>query len=113
MSTIAICAGSGFCFFWCCIMQLTIASIGGSLLAQVQADIYLTGEMSHHAVLDAIHRHQTSVILCEHTNTERGYLKDVLQGKLQRILDDPEETMHSDRIEVVVSDADKEPIQTV
>ena len=31
--------------------------------------------MSHHDVLDAKHRN-VNVILCNHTNTERGYLKD-------------------------------------
>eukprot|EP01105_Mastigella_eilhardi_P007718 TRINITY_DN1935_c0_g1_i2.p1 TRINITY_DN1935_c0_g1~~TRINITY_DN1935_c0_g1_i2.p1 ORF type:complete len:275 (+),score=67.06 TRINITY_DN1935_c0_g1_i2:23-826(+) len=53
---IAICAGSG-----------------ASLLDNVSADVYFSGEMGHHIVLNAVEK-GTSVLLCEHTNTERGYL---------------------------------------
>ena len=48
------------------------------------ADVFLTGEMSHHEVLDATSR-GTSVILCEHSNTERGYL-NIMKCKLQQVL---------------------------
>ncbi|MDZ8120467.1 Nif3-like dinuclear metal center hexameric protein [Pontiella agarivorans] len=56
ISTVALCAGAG-----------TEAFKG------VKADCYLTGEMSHHNVLAAT-LGGSHVILCEHTNTERGYL---------------------------------------
>ena len=56
IKTVALCAGAG-----------TDAFKG------VQADCYLTGEMSHHNVLAAT-VNGSHVILCEHTNTERGYL---------------------------------------
>lgn len=65
--TIAICAGSG-----------------GSVLAGVNADVYFTGEMAHHEVLAAIAAGRY-VILCGHTNTERGYLP-VLVSKLRAVL---------------------------
>lgn len=51
ISTIAICAGSG-----------------ASVLSDVPADLFLTGEMSHHEILATISG-PTSAILCEHTNT--------------------------------------------
>ncbi|CAH2012360.1 unnamed protein product [Acanthoscelides obtectus] len=57
ISTVAVCAGSG-----------------GSVLAGVKADLYLTGEMLHHDVLEATQK-GTSVILCNHSDSERGYLK--------------------------------------
>ena len=47
VSTIAICAGSG-----------------GSMLLGVDADVYFTGEMSHHEVLAAIQGGH-NVILCK------------------------------------------------
>jgi dinuclear metal center YbgI/SA1388 family protein len=49
---------------------------GGSLLEKWQGpmDAYLTGEMRHHDVLDAVQR-GIVVILAGHTNTERPYLK--------------------------------------
>ena len=40
----------------------------------VSADLYLTGEMSHHEILHATESGR-SVILCDHSNTERGFLK--------------------------------------
>ena len=56
IETVALCAGAG-----------TDAFKG------VNADCYLTGEMSHHHILSAA-MNGTHVILCEHTNTERGFL---------------------------------------
>lgn len=64
VQSVAICAGSG-----------------GSVLLGVDADVYFTGEMSHHEVLAAVATGR-NVILCGHTNTERGYLP-VLASKLQ------------------------------
>ena len=75
VSTVAACAGSG-----------------GTVLKGVQADVYITGtipadggiiqtiatliragEMGHHDVLAAVSC-ATAVILCEHSNSERGFL---------------------------------------
>jgi putative NIF3 family GTP cyclohydrolase 1 type 2 len=56
VATVAACAGSG-----------------GKVLGGSEADVYLTGEMGHHEVLAATSR-GTAVILCEHSNTERGFL---------------------------------------
>lgn len=56
IKTVALCAGAG-----------TDAFKG------IQADCYLTGEMSHHHIL-AVTLNGSHVILCEHTHTERGYL---------------------------------------
>lgn len=69
------------------------AGSGAQVLRGVQADVYLTGiykdptiaplleqccvlcagEMGHHDVLDATSR-GVAVVLCEHSNTERGFL---------------------------------------
>ncbi|KAF8551094.1 NGG1p interacting factor 3 [Imleria badia] len=65
--TVAICAGSG-----------------GSVLDGVDADVYFTGEMSHHEVLAAVAAGRY-VVLCGHTNTERGYLP-ILASKLSSTL---------------------------
>jgi putative NIF3 family GTP cyclohydrolase 1 type 2 len=86
--TIAVCAGSG-----------------GSILSAVKADLYLTGEMSHHEVLAAVDN-GTCVILCEHSNTERGYLTDVLKPRLDQLL-------NFDGIDVVVSKVDRDPLLIV
>lgn len=85
MKTVAVCAGSG-----------------GSVLKNVTADLYLTGEMSHHEVLHAVHTNK-SVILCDHSNTERGYFKD-MQTKLTNQL--PDVTVH-------ISELDADPLSVV
>ena len=49
------------------------AGAGGAVLANAEADLFLTGEMRHHDIL-AKQALGASVIVCDHTNTERGYL---------------------------------------
>ena len=59
---------------------------GGSALGGVRgADALVTGEMSHHAVLECVER-GVHVFLSEHTATERGFLADVLRPELEALL---------------------------
>ncbi|CAG5012835.1 unnamed protein product [Parnassius apollo] len=87
IQTVALCAGSG-----------------GSVLKNVaNGDLFLTGEMLHHDVLDAAQR-GISVILTNHSDSERGFLRgfsSILQDKL------------NNRIQVLVSECDKDPLITV
>ena len=85
--SIAVCAGSG-----------------GSVLKGCDADVWITGEMSHHEVLDAINRGST-VILCEHSNTERGFLRDWSQ-QLRTVV-------FEDQVMVSVSELDRDPLRIV
>jgi putative NIF3 family GTP cyclohydrolase 1 type 2 len=50
-------------------------------------DLLLTGEMSHHEALAATERGSV-VISLSHTNSERGYLRSVMQHKLFRELEE-------------------------
>ncbi|XP_056390944.1 NIF3-like protein 1 [Hyla sarda] len=86
VSVMAVCAGSG-----------------ASILNGVPADLYLTGEMSHHEVLDAAAEGR-SVILCEHSNSERGYLRELAAQITQRL---------EGKVEVLVSQTDRDPLQVV
>lgn len=76
------------------------AGAGGSLFEGVRGmDLLLTGEMRHHDVL-ARAAGGTSVVLCDHTNTERGYLPRLaerLRGACSGL-------------EVVVSRRDRDPL---
>ncbi|MBN2686517.1 MAG: Nif3-like dinuclear metal center hexameric protein [Pontiellaceae bacterium] len=83
IQTVALCAGAG-----------TDAFKG------VQADAFLTGEMSHHHVL-AVTLGGAQVILCEHTNTERGYLP-VFAQKLQKAW--------GKGVDISISEMDSDPI---
>ncbi len=65
------------------------AGAGGSMLDDAirqGCELFMTGEMRHHDVLDATSR-GCAVILAGHTNTERGYLK-VLAKRLGNALPD-------------------------
>ena len=84
IKTVALCAGAGTDVF-----------------SGVQADCYLTGEMGHHHILAAT-QNGSHVILCEHTNTERGYLP-VFCKILRKAL--------GGGVEIVVSKKDTDPIQ--
>lgn len=86
VKVVALCAGSG-----------------GSILQGVEADLYLTGEMSHHDVLDAASK-GINVILCEHSNTERGFLSD-LQEMLGVHLEN--------KINIILSETDRDPLRVV
>ena len=66
----------------------------------MEADLYLTGEFGHHHILDAL-SFGRSVIVCNHSNTERGYLKE-----LKRLL----EEKLGDGYELVVSKVDRDPL---
>ncbi|CAD5110888.1 DgyrCDS253 [Dimorphilus gyrociliatus] len=86
INSIGVCAGSG-----------------ASVLRYAKADLLISGEMSHHEVLNYV-AGGSSVILCEHSNTERGFLKHI-QAKLSEQLEDS--------IEVLVSSTDADPLQIV
>ncbi|XP_061728517.1 NIF3-like protein 1 isoform X4 [Cydia pomonella] len=86
VKTVALCAGSG-----------------ASVLKGVAADLYLTGEMLHHDVLDAAQK-GISVILTNHSDSERGFLS-VFSPDLQKRLDN--------QVQVFVSKSDKDPLVTV
>lgn len=81
------------------------AGAGGSLfekLAPGSVDLLLTGEMRHHDVLARVES-GTSVLLAEHTGSERGYLP-TLRDRLASICP---------AVEWIVSTRDREPLAIV
>lgn len=84
ISKIAICAGSG-----------------GSVFRGVEADLFYTGELSHH---EALYFTETgsSIIACNHSNTERAFLS-VMKKQLE------DELSNAD---VIISKTDKDPYET-
>ena len=83
---VAVCAGAG-------------ASV---ILDAPRADVLLTGEMRHHDILASLSRGR-SVILCDHTNTERGFLPHFAERLKQE---------HPD-LGVHVAVCDHDPLQIV
>ncbi|OUM54603.1 hypothetical protein BVG19_g4013 [[Candida] boidinii] len=90
IKSIAICAGSG-----------------GSLFRGLNADLYYTGELSHHEAL-YFKESGSSVIACNHSNTERGFLP-VIKSQL---LDELKNLGYEDT-EIVISKVDTDPYETV
>ncbi|KAH0561424.1 hypothetical protein KQX54_016711 [Cotesia glomerata] len=86
IKTVAVCAGSG-----------------ASVLKNVKADLFVTGEMLHHDILDAVHN-DTVVILTNHSDSERGFLKE-FANILHKSL--------SDSVDINVSKMDTDPLITV
>lgn len=82
---LALCAGSGKSLF---------EKAGGF-------DVYVTGELSHHAVLAHLAA-GASVILCEHSTSERGYLPGYAARFAERA---------SGGVETFISAADREPLE--
>jgi putative NIF3 family GTP cyclohydrolase 1 type 2 len=65
VGSFAVCAGSGY-----------------DVLKGADVDLLVTGETSHHSALRAIQQGRTLVQVF-HSNSERGYLRDVLRPKLR------------------------------
>lgn len=86
IKTVAVCPGSGTSVF---------------RTLETAPDLLLTGEMSHHDVLAATEK-GSIVMLCEHTNTERGFINAVLVRRLQDEL--------RDAADVVASSFDHDPL---
>ncbi|KAF5022422.1 hypothetical protein F66182_5507 [Fusarium sp. NRRL 66182] len=86
VSSFGVCAGSGY-----------------DVLKKADVDLLVTGETSHHSALRAIQQGRTLVQVF-HSNSERGYLQDVLTPKLEAAL--KEKVPEAD---VVTSKYDKDP----
>lgn len=83
-----VCAGSGY-----------------DVLKSADVDLIVTGETSHHSALRAIQQGRTLVQVF-HSNSERGYLQDVLRPKLEKLL---KESVAE--AEVVLSEYDQDPFR--
>ena len=80
------------------------AGAGGSLFERVSGvDLFVTGEMRHHDVLAKL-RMNASVIVSEHTHTERGFLPEFARALVGLGLGE-------DELEVIVSRRDSEPLR--
>jgi putative NIF3 family GTP cyclohydrolase 1 type 2 len=105
ISSVGICAGSG-----------------GSMLANVDVDLWFTGEVSHHEALAAIEK-GTCVITTFHSNSERAFFRnkmhDVLGDQIRRVILDleskgqweGEDTRNG--FDVGTSEADADPFSIV
>lgn len=85
------------------------AGAGSDVILDADADLLLTGEMRHHDVRSANARGK-SVILCDHTNTERGYLARLRERLVDLSTRGPGGGGHG-RPEVAISSQDRDPLE--
>ncbi|KAF3051350.1 hypothetical protein E8E11_009593 [Didymella keratinophila] len=102
------------------------AGSGGSLLGGLDVDLLFTGEMSHHEALAAIEKGQV-VISLFHSNSERGFLAEVLREQLEDTVEGEwaavreeakgdeslKEALADDEFEIAVSEVDRDPYGVV
>ena len=86
--TVAVCAGSGY-----------------GVLKDTDADLIVTGEMSHHDAL-RLKMLGKCVLTVFHSNSERGFLKQVLRPQLEGVL-----RKEDAAAEVLVSEEDEDPFE--
>ncbi|KAK4032909.1 GTP cyclohydrolase 1 type 2/Nif3 [Parachaetomium inaequale] len=86
--SVAVCAGSGF-----------------DVLKNADADLIVTGEMTHHNAL-RLKMLGKCVLTVFHSNSERGFLRQVLQPQLKEVL-----TKEDEAAEVIVSEEDEDPFE--
>jgi putative NIF3 family GTP cyclohydrolase 1 type 2 len=77
------------------------------LLNNTQADLIISGEFLHHEILHETHRN-VSVILTDHSNTERGYNQVFKQRFLNYL-----KTTDNDTVEIIISKSDRDPLEYV
>lgn len=77
---------------------------GAGVLKEIKQpiDLFITGEMSHHEVLEA-NAKGTNVIMLNHSNSERGYL-----SHFALVL----KSMCGDSLTVLISEKDSDPLKT-
>jgi putative NIF3 family GTP cyclohydrolase 1 type 2 len=78
------------------------AGSGGSVFEHASSvDLLVTGELSHHLVLDKL-ASGSSVVLCEHSSSERGFLSPFARRLTE---------LSGSSVEFAVSVADREPLE--
>lgn len=91
------------------------AGSGANTLVGCGADVWVTGEASHHEVLEA-NAAGTTVILTDHSNTERGYLPHMRIDLLKKLRTSTStrSVAHSQNgVNVLVSCSDCDPLRVV
>lgn len=79
------------------------AGSGGGVLRGAKADVWVTGEVSHHDALVAVGA-GTAVVCAGHSNTERGFLR-VLRRRLRSAFDGD--------LDVRIAQSDRDPFVVV
>lgn len=83
------------------------AGYGNSILKNVKADIFITGEVTHHEIIREVHR-GVSFIVTDHSDTERGY-NYMFRERFLELLKKHNEP----NVEIIVSEKDRDPLEYI
>jgi len=84
------------------------AGSGSKLLSNLNVDLIITGELSHHEILHEVHR-GVSLIVTDHTNTERGYF-GLFKTRFIELL---EKYSEENMLEIIISEVDRDPLEYI
>lgn len=82
------------------------AGSASKILNNVNADLIITGEFSHHEILHETHR-GVSLIVTDHSNTERGY-REYFKIKFTELL-----KKNNESVEILISEIDRDPLEYI
>ena len=82
------------------------AGSASKLLNNVNADLIITGEFAHHEILHETHR-GVSLIVTDHSNTERGY-RECFKQKFNELL-----RKNNESVEILISEVDRDPLEYI
>lgn len=82
------------------------AGSASKLLNNVNADLIITGEFAHHEILHEVHR-GVSLIVTDHSNTERGY-REMFKERFGTLL-----KKYNESVEIVFSEVDRDPLEYI
>jgi putative NIF3 family GTP cyclohydrolase 1 type 2 len=82
------------------------AGSGSKLLNNCKADLIITGEFDHHEILHETHR-GVSLIVTDHSNTERLYYKYFRESFSQLL------KKYNESVEILISEQDRDPLEYV
>ncbi|CAF0721474.1 unnamed protein product [Brachionus calyciflorus] len=82
------------------------AGSASKLLNNVNADLIITGEFAHHEILHETHR-GVSLIVTDHSNTERGY-RECFKRKFTDLL-----KKYNENVEILISEVDRDPLEYI
>lgn len=83
------------------------AGTSSGLLNDTRAEFIITGEITHHEILHEVHR-GVSLIVTDHSNTERCYLEPFKSTFLDFL-----KRKYNESVEIIISKVDRDPLEYV
>ena len=80
------------------------AGCGSGMLNNLDVDLLITGEFNHDEIMHEVHR-KITVIVTDHTNTERGHHIQFREKFIEFL------KSHSEHVDIFLSELDRDPLE--